>query len=443
MYHAHQHFRVAILAIGWLFGGLLLLAGCADLPFGQQATTAPVIIIATPTADPNAAAATPGSNQDAARDATATAVQATDAALTAQGNAQNADRDATATAVRATELAQTPTADTAAEDPPPATPGLLQQVRERGRLICGVNADLPGFGFYDNVRNTWSGFDVDFCRAIAAAIFDEADAVEYVGLTTSGQNERFAAVRDGRVDVVFRNTTWTLGRDLADLAFGPTTFHDGQTFMVRRDTGISTVEDLADSTICVAEGTTSELNMNDVLQARDIPFTALTVGDEADLYGAYDRGECDAVTSDSSQLASQRETLENPDEHLILGDRISREPLGPVFIEGDEEWRDVVTWIVFATMYAEELRIDQANVEELRSTSSDPRVRRLLGLEGEFGQQLGLENDFAYRIIRLVGSYADIYERNLGPETPFDLERGPNKAWNLGAGGVLASPPFR
>lgn len=443
MQHPAHRYRPAFLMVGWLLVGFLLLTGCANLPFGQQPTAAPVIIIATPTADPNAAAPTPGGNQDAARDATATAARATDEALTAQGTAQNADRDATATAARATELSQTPT-DVATENEPATNEaGLLQQVRERGRLICGVNADLPGFGFYDNVRDTWSGFDIDFCRAIAAAIFDDADAVEYVGLTTSGQNERFAAVREGRVDVLIRNTTWTLGRDIADLAFGPTTFHDGQTFMVRRDSGISTVADLANATICVAEGTTSELNMSDVLQARDIPFTAFTVGDEADLYGAYDRGDCDAVTSDSSQLASQRETLENPDEHLILGDRISREPLGPAFIEGDEEWRDAVTWIVFATMYAEELQVDRENVEELRSNSNDPRVRRLLGLEGDFGEQLGLENDFAYRVIRLVGNYADIYERNLGPETPFDLERGPNKAWNLGAGGVLASPPFR
>lgn len=417
-----------------------LLSGCADLPFGQQPTTAPVIIIATPTAGANAAVPTPGDTQNASRDATATAARATEEA---QGSQDAATRDATATAARATELALTPTAAAAEPGAPVTGPGLLQRVRERGRLICGVNADLPGFGFYDNVRDRWSGFDVDFCRAVAAAIFGDADAVEYIGLTTSGANERFAAVREGRVDLLIRNTTWTLGRDLADLAFGPTTFHDGQTFMVRRDAGIAAVEDLADATICVAEGTTSELNMNDVLQARGIPFTALTVGDENDLYAVYDRGECDAVTSDSSQLASQRETLQNPAEHLILGDRISREPLGPVFIENDEEWRDVVTWVVFATMYAEELQVDRENVEQFRNNSNDPRVRRLLGLEGEFGQELGLENDFAYQVIRLVGNYADIYERNLGPDTPFDLERGPNKAWNLGAGGVLASPPFR
>jgi general L-amino acid transport system substrate-binding protein len=443
MHHVQPQLWPAVQVIGLIFAALLLLTGCADLPFGQQPTAAPVIIIATPTPDPNTAAPTPDGNQDAARDATATAARATDEALTAQNSAQDAARDATATAARANDPAQNLTAVAADNEPAANEVGLLQQVRERGRLICGVNADLPGFGFYDNVRNSWSGFDVDFCRAIAAAIFDDANAVEYIGLTTSGQNERFAAVREGRVDVLIRNTTWTLGRDLAELAFGPTTFHDGQTFMVRRDSGISTVDDLADTTICVAQGTTSELNMNDVLQARDIAFTALTVGDEADLYAVYDRGECDAVTSDSSQLASQRETLENPDEHQILGDRISREPLGPVFIERDEEWRDVVTWIVFATMYAEELQVDRENVEDLRNNSSDPRVRRLLGLEGEFGEQLGLESDFAYRVIRRVGNYADIYERNLGPETPFDLERGPNKAWNLGAGGVLASPPFR
>ena len=213
--------------------------------------------------------------------------------------------------------------------------------------------------------------------------------------------------------------------------------------MVREDSGIETVEDLTGSTICVAEGTTSELNLNDVFTARGLDFTPQLYPDASLLYPAYDEGACDAVTSDSSQLASQRETLNNPDEHTIFVDRISREPLVPVFIENDEQWRDVVTWAVFATIYAEELDINQGNVTEAAQEANDPRIQRLLGLEGEFGAALGLENDFALQIITQVGNYGDIYDRNLGPDTPFDLERGPNKAWNLGAGGVLASPPFR
>ncbi|NJN18812.1 MAG: amino acid ABC transporter substrate-binding protein, partial [Oscillochloris sp.] len=348
-----------------------------------------------------------------------------------------------ATAVANAPAPTAPPVDTPAAAQVAPAAGVLQRVQERGRLICGTNADLPGFGFYDQVRDRWSGFDVDFCRAVAAAVLGDADAIEFVGLTTAGRNERFAAVRDGQVDVLFRNTTWTLGRDLADLAFGPTTFHDGQTFMVRADAGIATVDDMDGARICVAQGTTSEQNLNDDFAARGIDFAAILFDDESPLYAAYDDGECDAVTSDSSQLVSKRQTLDDPEAHIILGDRISREPLGPAFIEGDEQWRDIITWAVFATMYAEELRVTQANAAQLASSSEDPRVRRLLGVEGDFGAQLGISAEFAYQILTQVGSYADIYERNLGENTPFALERGPNKAWNLGAGGVLASPPFR
>ncbi len=392
------------------------LAGCAGLPFGEPPTPTPLILIATaPIVPPLAASPAP----------TETPAPTTDLATVAPtSEATPADAATLATAT------------------PAAAQPLLQKVRERGRLICGTNADLPGFGFYDNVRNRWSGFDVDFCRAVAAAVLGDANAVEFVALTTSGPNERFAAIREGRVDVLFRNTTWTLSRD-ALVAFGPTTFHDGQTFMVRADAGIATLEDLRDKRICVAAGTTSELNLQDDFGARGIDFELISFPDENLLYPAYDEGQCDAVTSDSSQLASKRETLTNPADHVILGDRISREPLGPAFIKGDNQWRDVVSWTVFATIYAEELRVTQSNVAQLAETSSDPRVRRLLGIEGTLGEGLGLPNDFARKIIEQVGSYADIYERNLGPDTPFALERGPNKVWNLGQGGVLASPPFR
>jgi general L-amino acid transport system substrate-binding protein len=398
---------------------VLALVGCS-LPIADQATPQPVIVIVTATPDPNAP--TTGGSPDPGLLATIEALSAT------------------ATAVAA---APPPSSDGATPAPAPAPVGLLQRVRERGTLICGTNADLPGFGFYDNVRDQWSGFDVDFCRAVAAAVLGDAQAIEFVGLNTSGRNERFEAVRSGQVDVLFRNTTWTLGRDLARLAFGPTTFHDGQTFMVRADAGVSTADDLEGARICVSAGTTSEQNLNDDFAARGIRFTAVLFDDENLMYPAYNREECDAVTSDSSQLVSKRQTLTNPNDHIVLGDRISREPLGPAFIEGDEQWRDVISWVVFATMYAEELRVTRENVDQLRRTSTDPRVRRLLGLEGDFGAQLGLSDDFAYQIIRQVGSYADIYDRNLGPNTPFALDRGPNKAWNLGAGGVLASPPFR
>lgn len=393
---------------------IVLLSGCGDLIPVDQPTTAPVVLIVTATP-------APGAPPVADTPMPTTPPASTDEPTPAD------------------PVAQVPTE----EAPAQVAPGLLARVQARGNLICGTNADLPGFGFYDRVRDSWSGFDVDFCRAMAAAIFGDAEAIEFVGLNTSGRNERFAAVRDGTVDVLFRNTTWTLGRDIADLAFGPTTFHDGQTFMVRTNAGIANSSDLAGKRICVSRGTTSEQNLNDDFNARGIAFEAVPFDDENLIYPAYDANECDAVTSDSSQLASKRQTLSRPADHVVLGERISREPLGPAFIESDEQWRDVVYWVVFATMYAEELRVDQANVERLAQSSDDPRVRRLLGLEGEFGQALGLSDDFALQIIRQVGNYGDIYDRNLGPSTPFALDRGPNKAWNLGDGGVLASPPFR
>lgn len=328
--------------------------------------------------------------------------------------------------------------------PPDVTtaPSKLVEVQARDVLRCGVNTDLPGFGLYDAVRNRWSGFDVDFCRVIAAAVLGDANKVEFVRTTTDGPSERLEAVRSGLVDVLIRNTTWTASRDGSGLMFAPTTFHDGQTFMVPSDSGIRTLEDLTDKRICAGEGTTSLLNLRDDFAARGIQFTLVEVNGD-DLYQSYRNGLCDAVTSDSSQLAVQRINLPNPDQHVVLGDRISREPLGPVVAEGDDQWYDIVSWSVYATMYAEELRIDQSNVDQYLIDSTDPRVRRLLGIEGSIGQQFGLPVDFGYKIIKQVGNYADIYNKNLGPDTVFDIDRGPNKAWNLGGGGVLASPPFR
>ncbi len=412
--HRPSNARVTIIILALL---TLILAGCDNLGglLGGQPTPAPIILIATATPVP------PGPATPAPNNTPSPTLAPSDTPV------------------------PPPTSPTAAPPTPtPAPQKILARVKERGYLICGTNADLPGFGFYDNVRQTWSGFDVDFCRAVAAAIFGDATKVEFVALVTGpGPNNRFDAVREGRVDVLFRNTTWTLGRNISGLAFGPTTFHDGQTFMVRVKDRITKLEDLAGKTICVAKGTTSEQNLNDDFAARGIQFTARVLNGEDELYPAYDEGECDAVTSDSSQLAAKRQQLKNPDDHVILGDRISREPLGPVIARDDNQWLDVISWTVFATIYAEELRVDQRNVDRLRTSTADPRIKRLLGLEGNFGEGLGLPNDFAYQIIKQVGNYGDIYNRNLGPNTVINLDRGPNKVWNLGAGGVLASPPFR
>ena len=340
-----------------------------------------------------------------------------------------------------------PTAEPALEPEPTSTTSLgestLIAVQARGVLRCGVNADLPGFGLYDAVRKRWSGFDVDFCKVIAAAVLGDPTKVEYIPVTTAdGPNERMNAVRTKLIDVLIRNTTWTASRDGAQLMFAPTTFHDGQTFLVRADSGIRTLTDLAGKRICASSGTTSVLNLRDDFAARDISFDLIEIDGEK-LYSTYGDGECDAVTSDSSQLSVQRVNLKNPDQHVVLGDRISREPLGPVVAEGDDQWYDIVSWSVYATMYAEELRIDRSNVDEALATSTDPRVLRLLGVEGKIGSQFGLSPDFAYQIIAQVGNYGDIYNDNLGPDTTFNIDRGPNKAWNLGGGGVLASPPFR
>ena len=340
-----------------------------------------------------------------------------------------------------------PTSDTTAVTTAPDTASIgestLVAVQSRGVLNCGVNADLPGFGFYDAVRKRWTGFDVDFCRVIAAAVLGDANKVEFIPVITSeGPNERFTAVRSKLVDVVIRNTTWTASRDGAGLMFGPTTFHDGQTFMVTKKSGITTLEDLRDKRICASAGTTSLINLRDDFAARGITFEAVEIAGDM-LFQSYLDGKCDAVTSDSSQLAVQRVNFPKPDDHIVLGDRISREPLGPVVAEGDDQWYDIVSWAVYATMYAEELRIDRSNVDEMLTTSKDPRVLRLLGAEGKIGSQFGLAPDFGYQIVSQVGNYGDIYNANLGPTTIFNIDRGPNKAWNLGGGGVLASPPFR
>jgi general L-amino acid transport system substrate-binding protein len=340
-----------------------------------------------------------------------------------------------------------PTSDTTAVTTAPDTASIgestLVAVQSRGVLNCGVNADLPGFGFYDAVRKRWTGFDVDFCRVIAAAVLGDANKVEFIPVITSeGPNERFTAVRSKLVDVVIRNTTWTASRDGAGLMFGPTTFHDGQTFMVTKKSGITTLEDLRDKRICASAGTTSLINLRDDFAARGITFEAVEIAGDM-LFQSYLDGKCDAVTSDSSQLAVQRVNFPKPDDHIVLGDRISREPLGPVVAEGDDQWYDIVSWAVYATMYAEELRVDRSNVDEILTTSKDPRVLRLLGAEGKIGAQFGLAPDFGYQIVSQVGNYGDIYNANLGPTTIFNIDRGPNKAWNLGGGGVLASPPFR
>lgn len=332
---------------------------------------------------------------------------------------------------------QSAAASEASEAPTPAPPppdGRLALVLERGTLICGVNGSLPGFSFLDESGEA-TGFDVDYCRAVAAAVLGDPDAVEFRPLNADA---RGPALQTGEVDLLVRNTTWTVSRDTTWGLFAPTTFYDGQGMMVRTEDGIETLEDLEGATICVQTGTTTELNLADVMSARGIEFTPATFGEIEQTYSAYDEGSCDAVTSDRSQLASQRTTLTNPDDHVIIDEVMSKEPLGPVVPLGDDAWFNVVKWVVFATIQAEESGITQDNVEEMTS-SDDPVIARLLGADGDLG--LGLEADWVVNVISAVGNYGEIYDRNLGPGTPFDLDRGPNQIWT--EGGLLYAPPYR
>jgi glycine betaine/proline transport system substrate-binding protein len=338
---------------------------------------------------------------------------------------------------------------TASEQAPPPNASLLQQVKNRGSLRCGVNSQLPGFSS-QNAEGTYSGFNADFCRVIAAAVFTDANRVQFVPLTVQ---ERFAAVSDREIDVLFHNTPWIATYDVGmdspnsgiRLAFGPTIFHSGQGFMAHMGSGIGSVAGLQGRNICVQADTTDEQVLGDHLQILDIQFTKVPISNSNELYTAYENGACEAVSASVPTLISHRTRMQDPNAHVILGERISREPLSPAVREGDSQWLDVVTWSLYATIYAEELGVSQSNVEQLINTN-DPEISYFLGKRGNIGKKLGLENTFVLNIIQQVGNYEDIYRRNLGESTPFNLDRGPNKVWSKregNEGGVLSSPPFR
>jgi general L-amino acid transport system substrate-binding protein len=328
--------------------------------------------------------------------------------------------------------------ESASAVPTPAEPpaeGRLALVQERGQLICGVNGSLPGFSFLDSASGETTGFDADFCRAVAAAVLGDPTLIEFRALNADA---RGPALQSQEIDVLIRNTTWTVTRDTDWGLFAPTTFYDGQGMMVRSADGISSLADLEGATICVQTGTTTELNLADVLGSEGIDFDPLPFGEIEQTYSAYDEGSCDAVTSDRSQLIAQRTTLSNPDDHVVLEEVMSKEPLGPVVPHGDEAWFNIVKWVVFATIEAEERGITQDNVADMVG-SDNVVIARLLGAEGDLG--LGLEPDWVVDVITAVGNYGEIYERNLGPGTPFDLDRGPNSLWT--EGGLLYAPPYR
>lgn len=316
----------------------------------------------------------------------------------------------------------------------------LAAINANGVLRCGVNSGVPGFGFL-NEDGDFVGFDVDFCRAIASAIFGDADAVDFRPLTAA---ERFTALQTNEIDVLIRNTTWTLTRDVElGTDFGPTTFYDGQGMMVTRASGFTSLNDMDGATVCVLSGTTTELNLADAFASRGISYTPLVFDRSDETAAAYDQGRCDGLTSDKSQLAGLKTTLSNPADHLILPETMSKEPLGPVWAHGDQQWGDLVTWVVNGIMIAEEKGITSANVaDRAASAPEDPEVARLLGLEGEFGQLLGLEPDFMVDVISAVGNYGEIYDRHLGPDGT-DIPRAGsfNALWR--DGGLIYPQPWR
>lgn len=355
--------------------------------------------------------------------------------LAACGSPANAPVTVEVTRVVTVEV--TAPAPTAA--PPPVAGGdRLKTVLERGKVICGVHGSFQGFGYVDSAGN-WSGFDVDFCRAWAAALFDDPNAVEFRGLSAQA---RFTALQSGEVDVLSRNSTWTFTRDAElGLTFGPVTFYDGQAIMTRKEivsdpaAGLAALEG---AQVCVQSGTTTELNLADQFRAAGVNYTPVVFEDQNAAFQAYDEGRCDAITSDRSQLATQGQAvLKNFDDHIILDVVMSKEPLAPAVAQGDEKWADFVRWVVYGMIQAEELGITSQNVDQFLS-STDPVVRRLLGVEGELGSKLGVSNDFIYRVIKHVGNYGEVYERNLGP---FHLARGLNELWTKG--GLMYAIPFR
>jgi len=328
-------------------------------------------------------------------------------------------------------------AQDASPTPPPVATGILAAVQQRDSLVCGINGALPGFSQLDEATGSYSGFDVDFCKAIAAAVLGDPDKVEYRALTAA---QRGPALQTGEIDVLIRNTTWTVTRDSSWGLFAPTTFFDGQAIMVPASLGVSDAAGLAGATVCVQSGTTTELNLTDYFRANGISFTPQVFQEIDPTYQAYESGACDAVTSDRSQLASRRSAMADPSAHIILPDVLSKEPLGPVVPLGDDQWFNVVKWVVFGLIQAEESGVTSANVAE-QVGSSDPVVARLLGAEGDLGSYLALPNDWAVKAIGAVGNYGEIFDRNLGPDTPLAIERGLNAQWT--DGGLLYAMPYR
>ncbi len=318
-----------------------------------------------------------------------------------------------------------------------AAAATLDDVKAKGFVQCGVSQGLPGFSNPDSSGN-WSGLDVDLCRGIAAAIFGDPAMAKFTPLSAK---ERFTALQSGEIDVLTRNTTWTMSRDTQlGLNFAGVNYYDGQGFMVRTAMNINSALELSGASICTNTGTTTELNVADYFRANNMEYELVAFEKADEVVAAYDAGRCDVFTTDQSGLYAERLKLANPGEHKVLPEIISKEPLGPVVRQGDDQWFNVVKWTHFAMLNAEELGVTQANVEEMK-TSENPEIKRLLGTEGEFGTAAGLPNDWAAKIIAAVGNYGEVFERNVGPNTPLAIARGVNALWSKG--GLQYAPPVR
>ncbi len=313
----------------------------------------------------------------------------------------------------------------------------LKAVKDRGMLNCGANGTLAGFGLPD-AQGHWTGLDVDVCRAIAAALFDDPDKVKFVPLSAK---DRFTALQSGEVDVLARNTTWTSSRDSSlGLNFTGVDYYDGQGFMIRKALKVNSALELNGASICVQQGTTTELNLADYFRSHNMQLKTVTFATANEAVKAYDAGRCDSYTTDASGLYAERLRLANPDDHIILPEIISKEPLALAVRHGDDQWFDLVKWVFFAMLNAEELNVTSKNVAEM-AKSTNPEIKRFVGTEGNFGEQLGLSKDWAVRIVKHVGNYGEVFDRNVGKNSPLKIDRGLNRLWTQG--GIQYAPPIR
>lgn len=319
-----------------------------------------------------------------------------------------------------------------------ASADTLEDVRKNGELRCVVSTGLAGFAYTDE-NGVYQGFDADFCRATAAAVLGDASKVKFVPSTGK---TRFTVLNSGEGDVLWRNTTWTFVRDVdVKLTFVGVNYYDGQGFMVPKALGVKSAKDLDGATVCIQTGTTTELNLADFFRVNKIKYEPVPIETNDEARTNYLAGRCDVFTTDASGLAATRATFDKPEDHMLLPEIISKEPLGPAVRQGDDNWGDIVRWVLNATVAAEELGITQANVAELAKGTNNPEINRMLGTEGDLGAMLGLQKDFVIKVISAVGNYGEIFERHIGTNTPIGLERGLNALWTNG--GLQYTPPFR